>query len=69
MVSSIIPQRWISVNLDHIETAIGRKLTERERGFVEWIYGWDKSTRETFDLLLYEAWKNGLNQGRSLREE
>ncbi|GIQ61521.1 hypothetical protein PACILC2_00890 [Paenibacillus cisolokensis] len=69
MVSSIIPQRWISVNLDHIETAIGRKLTPTERSFVEWLYGWDKSTKDTFDTLLYESWKNGLNQGRQLRED
>jgi len=46
--------------IERLETMLNRKLTDRERRYIDWLQGWDRETIEAFDGLfaaLYEAGK------------
>jgi hypothetical protein len=42
---------------------LGRKLTPRERRFVDWISGWERETIHSFEQLIYEIHAAGLVRG------
>lgn len=52
------------MNINSIENAIGRQLSDSERNTVGLINRWDQETKENIMTLLLDAWKNGFSLGR-----
>ncbi|MBE1442618.1 hypothetical protein [Paenibacillus sp. OAS669] len=52
------------MNINSIENAIGRQLSDSERSTVGLINRWDQETKENIMTLLLDAWKNGFALGR-----
>lgn len=47
--------------IERLETILKRPLTTQETRYVNWLQGWDRETKDTFNGLfeaLYEAGKN-----------
>lgn len=51
--------------IENMESMLGRKLTNREHEFIEWLLRMDKETIETFESIFYNLWREGQKDGMS----